>query len=117
MQKHEFDQAIGRNAVRYRPQLALACGDAKAALLLSQAVYWHFIQAKSGKTSFWKTEAEWTREIGLTRREQETARKKLRELGFITEAKHGPPYHVHYAVNIREIVRATQIALNALGDG
>ena len=59
-------------------------GSITAALMLSQAYYW------SGRTGdpdgwFYKTQEEWTKETGMTRLEQESARKILRELGLVEE--------------------------------
>ena len=75
----------------------LGCG-INGAVMLSQLVYW---ADKSNDRNGWiyKTGKEWTEETGLTRREQDTARKNLKELGFIDEHKHGVPCKVHFKVN------------------
>ena len=60
------------------------------ALMLSQAVYW----ANRGSDDdgwFFKTQVEWEDETGLSRTEQETARKKLLSLGLMEEARRGIP--------------------------
>lgn len=75
----------------------LGCG-INGAVMLSQLVYWAD-KSKDPKGWIYKTGKEWTEETGLTRREQDTARKNLRELGFIDEHKHGVPCKVHFKVN------------------
>lgn len=75
----------------------LGCG-INGAVMLSQLVYWAD-KSKDPNGWIYKTGKEWTDETGLTRREQDTARKNLRELGFIEEHKHGVPCKVHFKVN------------------
>lgn len=70
----------------------------KASLMLSQAVYWSRRTTKPGGW-FYKTQDEWFDEIGLRRREQEAARRDLREAGFLDEKKMGVPCKVFYRVN------------------
>lgn len=63
-----------------------AGGGVTAGLLLSQAFYWSrnkTAQARDGW--FYKSAAEWEEETGLTRREQETARRHLRQRGLLEE--------------------------------
>ena len=79
-----------------RHYVALGCG-INGALMLSQMVYWSK-RTKDKNGYFYKTQEEWEQETGLTRREQETARKRLRELGFVSEHKHGVPCKVHFRV-------------------
>jgi len=88
----------------HRPLVTIT-GSITAALMLSQAIYW------SRRTTeddgwFYKTMAEWEEETGMTRREQETARAKLRELGFIEEERRGMPAQLHYRVNEEAILDA-----------
>lgn len=75
----------------------LGCG-INGAVMLSQLVYWAD-KSKDPNGWIYKTGKEWTEETGLTRREQDTARKNLRDLGFIDEHKHGVPCKVHFKVN------------------
>lgn len=71
------------------------------ALMLSQAIYW------SNRTSddgwFYKSQAEWEEETGLTRYEQEGARAKLAKLGILEEKKQGIPCRIHYRVNMKAL--------------
>lgn len=72
------------------------------ALMLSQALYW--TKRSSGRDGwFYKTQADWEDETGMTRFEQETARKKLRDLGILEEKKQGIPCKTHYRVNLESL--------------
>ena len=75
------------------------------ALMLSQAVYW------AGRTRnqdgwFYKDQQEWEEETGLTRREQEKARRALRSIGVLEEVRKGVPARLYYRVNTAEIEKA-----------
>lgn len=61
-------------------------GGAVEGLLLSQAFYWSkTATAKERDGWFYHSYAEWEDETALTRREQQTARKHLRERGLLEE--------------------------------
>ncbi len=49
---------------------------------------------------WWHTENQWELETGLSRREQETARKKLRKEGILEERYRGIPRRKEYRLNI-----------------
>lgn len=66
------------------------------ALLLSQLVYWH---NRTEKTWFYKTRAEIEDETGLTRTEQETARKRLVQIGVLEEKLMSTPAKMHFRIN------------------
>lgn len=84
------------------------------ALMLSQAVYW------ASRTSdpdgwFYKTQQEWEEETGLSRYEQEGARKKLIAAGVMQEKKVGVPCRLFYRADlatIHELLTGTQYAEN-----
>lgn len=65
-------------------------GSVTAALMLSQAVYW---QKRSKHEDGWwfKTRDDWNKETGMGRYEQESARKRLRQLGLLREDLRGWP--------------------------
>lgn len=69
------------------------------ALMLSQAVYWSS-RTKGQDGWFYKDQREWEEETGLSRREQETARKRLIEAGFLREQRKGVPCRLFYQVNL-----------------
>ncbi len=84
--------------------LAELAGSVTSGLMLSQAVYW------TGKTKdpqgwFWKTQDEWFEETMLSRKEQESARRRLREITFEgkplwCEQLRGVPAKLYYRVDM-----------------
>jgi len=90
-----------------RPFVSLGCG-ITGALLLSQACYWqNRVTSKDG--FFYKTANEWEEETGLTRREQETARKRLKDIGVLEEVLRGVPAKVNYRVNAKALKQALDV--------
>lgn len=87
--------------IAYHRVFKTITGSAGAAVFLSQAVYW---QRRTEADFFWKTCAQWEEETGLTRHEQDTVRKRLRELELITEKLVGLPARMHYRVEIERIM-------------
>lgn len=73
------------------------------ALMLSQAIYWSR-RTKNADGWFYKTMEEWEEETGLTRSEQETARKKLVKACVLEEMKKGVPCRLYYRINSDEIM-------------
>lgn len=72
------------------------------ALMLSQAIYWsNRTDDKDGW--FYKTMEEWEADTGMTRSEQQSARKKLVKVGALQEMKKGVPCRLFYRVNIDAI--------------
>lgn len=77
-------------------------GGVLPALMLSQAIYW------SKRTDdqdgwFWKTRTEWQEETGMSRSEQETARKKLRATGFWHEELRDVPAKLYYRIDLNAL--------------
>lgn len=71
--------------VSYSSNLAHIVKSAKAAILLSQMLYWtrRGVDVKANQGWFYKRTDHWMRETGLTRHEQATARQLLVELRFL----------------------------------
>lgn len=91
-------QLLDRPIVIHRPLIEL-CGSINAAAMLSQALYW--MQRTDDESGwFWKTQAQWTEELGLSRAEQESARKKLVERQLLMESKRGVPAKLFFKVNL-----------------
>jgi hypothetical protein len=80
-------------------------GGVLPALMLSQAVYWSS-RTDDPKGWFYKTQAQWEEETGMGRWEQETARKKLREMGFWYEERRGVPAKLFYRVDMDSLYRS-----------
>jgi hypothetical protein len=83
--------------VGYSPDLARAVGGATTGLFLSQLL---FLSDKGANSDGWvyKSEQEMGRETGLTKREQQTARRKLLSLGVIAIERRGFRFSYHFKV-------------------
>jgi hypothetical protein len=85
--------------IAYHRGLVPLTGGALPALLLSQAIYWQ-LRTTSEDGWWWKTRHEWTEETGLSRSEQETARRALRQTTWWQEQRRGVPARMHYRVDL-----------------
>jgi len=101
---NELKKLLDRPIAFHRPFVKIT-GSVNGALMLSQAFYW------ANRTNdpdgwFYKTQQEWEEETGLTRREQDGARAKLRSVGVIEEKLVGVPARLYYRVNMKALVEA-----------
>ena len=85
-------------AISFQRCFVTLTGSVNAALMLSQAVYWHLRTNDPGGW-FYKSQDEWEEETGLSRYEQEGAREKLRKLGFWNEKRDGMPAKLFFQIN------------------
>jgi hypothetical protein len=85
--------------VAFQRSLVGPAGGVLEALFLSQALYWE-ARTKDEGGWFFKTQAEWEAETGMTRSEQETARRTLRKNGILEERLAGLPARLHYRINL-----------------
>ena len=99
--------------ISYSSNLAHIVGSVKAAILLSQMIYWtkKGVNVKANDGWFHKQAEHWTIETGLTRHEQNTARKLLVQLGFLDvqhKTSDGKKAHgmVSYRINLDRIGQA-----------
>jgi hypothetical protein len=88
---------LPNRTVGYSPDLARAVGGATIGLFLSQLL---FLSDKGANPEGWvyKSEAEMGKETGLTKREQQTARRKLLSLGVIAIMRGGWKNTYHFKV-------------------
>jgi len=98
MRLGEFLTDLGRPAAYY-PSLMRACGGVQAGLVLCQLAYWH---GKQRDPDGWirKSAAEMEEETGLTTREQQTGRSRLRRRGVLVERLRGIPATVEYRLQL-----------------
>lgn len=94
---------VGSKVVAYHVVLARLVGSAAGGLLLGQMLYWSE-RTTNPDNWFWKTRQQWRDELGLTRREQEVARKRLRQLGILEERRHGIPPRLHFRVDVDRLI-------------
>lgn len=94
-----FMQLAEERPVAYYPKLVKVTGSVNAAIFLSQLGYW---TPKAADPDGWvyKTQAEWESETGLTRWEQETARRQLRERDILSETKRGMPARLFFRIDV-----------------
>lgn len=80
-------------------------GSAKAALFLSQLVYWTRRSPAAPQSLGWvhKTTAQWFHELGLSRREQESARTALKAVEVLEEALCGQPALRYYRLKLPKL--------------
>ncbi len=77
------------------------------AMMLSQSLYWR-TRTKNPDGWFYKSQTEWQAETGMTRREQETARRRLTAAGFLEEQRKGVPARLHFRVNMEVLETALE---------
>jgi hypothetical protein len=89
--------ALDRPIAYHRVFVSLT-GSVTAAVMLSQMVYW---QKRATREDGWwhKGRDEWEEETGLTRREQETARAVLRDMGVLSEDLRGMPARLYFRID------------------
>ena len=75
-------------------------GSVTAALMLSHAIATTQAIDHTAQGWFSKTQDEWSDETGLSRWEQETARRDLRAAGLLEETRHGMPAKLWFRVRL-----------------
>jgi hypothetical protein len=95
--RQQIKEMLPNRVVGYSPDLARMVGGATIGLFLSQLL---FLSDKGANPEGWvyKSEAEMGKETGLTKREQQTARRKLLALGVITIMRGGWKNTYHFKV-------------------
>ncbi|WP_346827752.1 replication protein [Serratia inhibens] len=104
-------QLLDRPVAFQRSFVRLGTG-VTGALLLSQLIYWAN-RTNDAEGWVYKTQEDWENETGLTRYEQEGARKKLRSLGLLIELKKGLPAQLFYRV---DVIKLNQLLAAACKD-
>jgi hypothetical protein len=95
--RQQVKDMLPNRIVGYSPDLARIVGGATIGLFLSQLL---FLSDKGHNPDSWvyKSEAEMGKETGLTKREQQTARRKLLALGVIAIMRGGWKNTYHFKV-------------------
>lgn len=83
-------------------------GGVTSALMLSQAIWTTQALDPSADGWFIRSQDQWTEETGLSRWEQETARRTLRRAGLLQERRVGMPAKLWFRVCPEAIWRALQ---------
>jgi hypothetical protein len=95
--RQQIKDMLPNRVVGYSPDLARIVGGATTGLFLSQLL---FLSDKGANPEGWvyKSEQEMGKETGLTKREQQTARRKLLSLGVIAIMRGGFRNTYHFKV-------------------
>jgi hypothetical protein len=95
--RQQIKDMLPNRIVGYSPDLARAVGGATTGLFLSQLLY---LSDKGHNPEGWiyKSEQEMGKETGLTKREQQTARRKLLNLGVIAIIRGGFRNTYHFKI-------------------
>jgi hypothetical protein len=112
--RQKIKDMLPNRVVGYSPDLARAVGGATIGLFLSQLL---FLSDKGANPDGWvyKSEQDMGRETGLTKREQQTARRKLLALGVITIMRGGWKNTYHFKVlweKLYQVIAGFQQAQN-----
>src|SRR5918996_1129556 len=116
--RQRVKEMLPNRTVGYSPDLARAVGGATIGLFLSQLL---FLSDKGANTQGWvyKSEAEMGRETGLTKREQQTARRKLLALGVIAIERRGFKFTYHFRIvweRLYQVIQQFQRAQNVAAE-
>lgn len=87
------------NPIAYYSTLARILGGVEESLFVSQFFSW-YDKGHNPEEWIYRTQDEISDETGLTRRNQETARKRLREVGVLEEQRAGIPARLTYRLNL-----------------
>ena len=98
---HPLDAVLDRPIAFHRIFVDITAG-VLPALFLSQAWYWSKRHDHEDGW-FFNTQADWQAETGLSRYEQESARKTLKKLGILEEKLRGAPARLYYRLNKNRI--------------
>ena len=88
-------------AIAYRPNLARLFGGVVAEIFFEQIFYWQ--DKADSELGVYKTQEELEIETGLSRKEQETARKLLREKGVLIETHKRLEHRMYYKIDCEKL--------------
>ena len=94
--------------VSFHRCLVPVTGGVTSALMLSQAIWTTQSLEPSADGWFIRSQEQWTQETGLSRWEQETARRALRRSGLLEERRLGMPAKLWFRVRPVAVWRALQ---------
>lgn len=91
--------AVLGSPIAYYSTLARILGGVEESLFVSQFFSW-YDKGHSPEEWIYRTQDEILEATGLTRRNQETARRRLRSLGMLEEQRAGIPARLTYRLNL-----------------
>lgn len=95
---------LGRHIAFHRRLVDLT-SNVKAALLLSQSIYWTRHGRDIAHTGGWfyKTTEQWALETGLSAKEQVGAREVLHKLALLEDRRMGIPARLHFRLDLEQL--------------
>ena len=96
-----FSDLLDRPIAFQRAFVRLGVG-ITGALMLSHAIECDATIADKQRW-FYKSQADWEKETGLTRFQQETARKSLVRAGILQEWRRGIPARLYFRISLRTL--------------
>ncbi|BDC37927.1 hypothetical protein [Paraburkholderia terrae] len=96
----EFTFDVG-HTVAYNPKLVKYLGSINAVILFKQLLYW--TGKESSPLGIYKTAKEIQDETELTVNEQVSARKKLRDLGVLSETRRRIEHRIYYKLDVNRL--------------
>jgi len=113
-EKEVFKTFLTSRPIAFYPDFSAVGGSTNSGVLLSQLFYW---KDKESDPDGWiyKTQKDWLNEISLTRAEQETARKKLRDAGILQEKLKGNPAKLYYRIDFDVLITALKLLYESRG--
>lgn len=100
-----FLHIIGSRPVAYHKIFTDITGSLAAGVFLSQCCYWSQV-AKDEDGWFYHTADQFQEELGISRKEQATARRILTQHGFLQEKRAGLPARLYYRVDYQNLISA-----------
>ena len=101
--------------VTFHRCLVPVAGGVTSALMLSQAIWITQTLEASAGGWFIRSQEQWTEETGLSRWEQETARRALRRAGLLEERRVGMPAKLWFRVCPEAVLHALQASAGSDG--
>ena len=96
--------------VSFHRCLVPVTGGITSALMLSQAIWTTHALEPAAEGWFMRSQEEWTEETGLSRWEQETARRALRRAGLLEDRRFGMPARLWFRICPAAVWRALQVS-------
>ena len=96
--------------VSFHRCLVPVTGGITSALMLSQVIWTTHALEPAAEGWFMRSQEEWTEETGLSRWEQETARRALRRAGLLEERRFGMPARLWFRICPAAVWRALQVS-------
>jgi len=101
--QHTIIKELLKRPIAYQAVIAKTFGSVKLALMWSQLYYWSD-KTKDREGWIYKTQVEMFDETGLSRKEQDTARKLAEKLGVLEEKLAGSPPKIHYRIDFERTI-------------